>query len=72
MFLIAVIIPDQPEVVESGVVWSERIVNERLYNVKPSLKMRLGVSLVETAIETAIHPKENEFLLTADKLKYTE
>ena len=65
MFLISVMIPDEPEVVRQGAIWSERIINEKLYQI------------VETRPNVDHPPKEDgkadiDFLLSEAKIKYEE
>lgn len=69
MFLISVIVPDEPEVVKNGLVWSERIINERLY--------KTGGAKTDSAkfiVDDRLNSETNtgDFILTESKIKYDE
>lgn len=70
MFLISIMIAENPEVVEKGLIWSERIINERLYKTSSAIKFNFMKNLIENAIEE--NRKNEEFLLVEDELNYTE
>lgn len=72
MFLISVIIPDEPTVVPKGLTWSERIINERLYKTGATLKMKMGKFLVGTALNEQDKAHDEDFLLTESKIRYNE
>ena len=70
MFLISVMIAENPEIVEKGLIWSERIINERLYKTSSGIKFKFMKNLIESAIEKG--KKDDNFLLEDDELNYTE
>ena len=64
MFMISVIIPDEPEVVQKGLVWSERVINEKLYKIPPN-KSR-------DALGKATEEDAANFEVSESKISYTE
>ena len=68
MFFISVIVPDDPEIVEKGLIWSERMVNERLYKTNETgIEKNYG----DQARQKAKDDKA-EFLLRENKIQYRE
>lgn len=64
MFLISVMVPDDPEVVQKGLIWSERIINEKLYKI-PTNKGRADVGGKNEGSEI-------DFELSEAKIRYNE
>jgi hypothetical protein len=70
MFLISVLIPDNPEIVEKGLIWSERKINERLYNSSSAPKLNYFKVLAQNAINK--QKEKTEFMLQETDLAYDE
>ena len=70
MFLISVLIPDNPEMVEKGLIWSERMINEKLYKANNEIKYTLFKSIIQDAVEKKAG--SSDFLLREDHLNNTE
>jgi hypothetical protein len=73
MFLISVLIPDEPEFVAKGIEWGDRIIQDKLYLASNTYKVNVAKELIEKTIENM---KNNEdldgFQLKPGDIKYTE
>ena len=70
MFLISVLIPDNPEIVEKGLVWGERMINEKLYKANNEIKYTLFKSIIQDTVDKRV--VTTEFQLQESHLENTE
>lgn len=73
MFIISVLIPDEPDFVLKGLEWSDRIIQDKLYNASNTYKVNVAKDLIEKTIENMKNNDDfDHFKLKADEISYRE
>ena len=73
MFLISVLIPDEPDFVQKGLEWSDRIIQDKLYNASNTYKVNVAKELIQKTIENMKNKDDfDHFKLKPEEISYRE